>query len=114
MPAPVSLGGAISGDATAPGIEGAWTHFQLDPLGTTVEIEFDEDVDAAYATDVANWSSSGSAAVTAVQAVAEDHYRLTLSTALAPGDTLDLDAGLEDLARNAAGALSVEPVDPAD
>ena len=114
MPAPVNLGGPITGDATPPGLASAWTHYQLDPAGTTVDVEFDEDVDSAFAGDAANWSTSGAVTVSAVETIAEDHYRLVLSASLGSGETVDLAAGLEDLARNAAGALSADPVDPED
>jgi Bacterial Ig-like domain len=114
MPAPVALSGSLTGDATAPGIASAWTNRQADNNGTTVDVLFDEDVDQSFAGQWTNWGSSGGASVTAVEVLDSDHVRLTLDLALLPTETVDLSAGLEDSARNAAGSLSQVPIDPTD
>lgn len=114
MPAPAALGGTITGDSAAPALDLAWTNYQADGFGTLVEVLFSEDVDTAFVGEAANWSTSGAGTVDDVTVVAADHVRLHLDQPLLGGETVDLAAGLEDLARNAAGALSAEPIDPAD
>lgn len=114
MSAQVTLGGPITGDDTAPDIAAAWTNYQAASGGTVIEVLFTEDVDSAFAGDSANWSTTGTATVDSVTVVDLDHVQLQVSAALGSGVQVSLVAGLEDLARNAAPALSEPPVDPAD
>lgn len=115
MAATVNLGGSISGDSAAPDVEIAWVNYPLDGSGTTLDVLFTEDVDPAFAESAGNWSTSApGVTVQSAERISWDHYRLGLSAPLPSGDTLGLAAGLEDTARNPAGALSVLPVDPLD
>jgi len=112
--APLSDTGVVTGDVTPPSFSNAWTHFQLDNAGTTIEVLFSEDVDTVFSGDEALWTTTGFADVNSVAVISGDHVRLTLSQAMQPGDTLVLFAGQRDVARNPAGVLQIEPVDPQD
>jgi hypothetical protein len=110
IPAPVTLGGSVSGDVTPPAALAAFVNWRLDASGTTVEVWFTEDVDATDAGNPAAWSATGGATVSAVELLERDHYRLTLSAALGLADTLSI-TGLADPAGNAAGVLSFDPLE---
>jgi hypothetical protein len=92
----------------APSISAGVVNLWWDAAGTTVDVEFTEGIDYAYAATVGNWTTSGTATVTAAEAIGVDHVRLTLSEPLGAGD-LTLDAGLTDPAGNAAGSLAIAP-----
>lgn len=98
-----------AGDAVVPSISAGVTNLWWDAAGTTVDVEFTEGIDYAYAATVGNWTTSGTATVTAADAIGVDHVRLTLSEPLGPGDTVTLSAGLTDPAGNAAGSLVIAP-----
>ena len=91
--------------AISAGVNNLW----WDAAGTTVDVEFTEGIDYAYAATVGNWTTSGTATVTAADAIGMDHVRLTLSEALGAGETVILNAGLTDPAGNAAGTLAIAP-----
>ena len=76
------------------------------------EIELSELVQTGFATDSSNWSTSGSALVTSVEAVAADHLRLQLSAALGAQETVQIGPGLTDLAGNST--LAAQAVDPVE
>jgi len=107
---PGMLGGTVGGDATAPAIDKAFVDYRDDIVGFVVAVQFDEPVDSAFALDPANWSGSGGQSGFAVTQLNASSYRVELLLPLNGGETLDLAAGLTDLAGNAAGALSVTPV----
>lgn len=112
MPAPAPLGGSVTGDAVAPNIANAFTNYRLSPVGNIIEVLFDEDVDTAYIGAPANWSTSGIADISSVEVISSNHCILTLDFSMFAGETIDLDAGLTDVAGNVAAALSFTPVDP--
>ncbi|HIF41171.1 MAG TPA: hypothetical protein EYQ74_08740 [Planctomycetes bacterium] len=112
--APLTAGGSVTGDVTAPDMDVAWTHYALDNAGTTVEVLFNEDVDSLFCGDETNWSTTGAASVSSVTVLSADHVRLSLSQALQVGDSLVLAAGQQDVARNQAGTLQAQPIDPQD
>ena len=114
MGTPITLGGPLTGDSQAPDISMAWTNYQEDTSGQTIDVLFDEHVDTSFAGTLANWSTDGVASVQAVEVIAADHVRLSLDVQLVPGDSVQLADGLEDLAQNAAGALSAVPIDPTE
>ena len=114
MPAPVGLAGTISGDAIAPMIESAFANRRVDPFGGVIDVKFDEDVDQAYIGNNLNWGTDGSSFVQSVTVMGSNHVRLTLDWPLLPGEKVELDAGLEDLAGNASGALDYAPIDPSE
>ena len=74
----------------------------------------DEDVDESYSGNAGNWGTDGTSIVQSVEVMGPQHVRLTLDWPLQPGERIELDAGLEDLAGNAAGALDYEPIDPTE
>jgi len=106
----VVVGGVVNGDSTPPAVASSFVNLRLDPSGTVVDVLFDEDVDEAFVETVTNWSASGAQAIVSVTLVDPDHARVVLATPLGALDTLDLVVGLEDLARNAAGALVATPI----
>lgn len=108
--APVTLGGAVSGDSTAPSALASFVNWRLDASGTTVDVWFDEHVDAAVAGLAASWSATGGATVSAVEMLERDHYRLTLSAALGASDTLSI-TSLDDPALNTSGTLVFDPAE---
>ena len=112
--APLTAGGSVSGDISAPDLDVAWTHYALDNAGTTVEVLFNEDVDSLFCGDEFNWSTTGAASVSSVTVLSADHVRLSLSQALQVGDSVVLAAGQRDVARNQAGTLQAQPIDPQD
>jgi hypothetical protein len=111
---PLTAGGSVSGDTSAPAINTAWTHYALDNAGTTVEVLFSEDVDTLFCGDEVNWSTTGAARVNSVTVMSADHVRLSLSQALQVSDAIILVAGQQDVARNQAGTLQAQPIDPQD
>ena len=110
----MTAGGSVSGDISAPDLDVAWTHYALDNAGTTVEVLFNEDVDSLFCGDEFNWSTTGAASVSSVTVLSADHVRLSLSQALQVGDSVVLAAGQRDVARNQAGTLQAQPIDPQD
>jgi hypothetical protein len=112
--APLTAGGSVSGDVSAPDVDLAWTHYALDNAGTTIEVLFSEDVDTLFCGDEINWSTTGAASVSSVTVLSADHVRLSLSQPLQAGDSIVLAAGQRDVARNQAGTLQTQPIDPQD
>lgn len=112
--APLTANGSVAGDVSAPSLSAAWTHYAFDNAGTSIEILFSEDVDTLFSGDETRWSTSGAASVDSVTVLSADHVRLSLSQALQAGDSLVLAAGQQDVARNQAGSLQIQPVDPQD
>jgi hypothetical protein len=108
MNPPASLAGSVSGDTTPPDFGAAFVNFAASSLGTAIDVLFDEDVDAAFASDPLNWSITGGAAVTQAQSLSGSHWRLTLSQPHVPGETLSV-TGLPDVAGNASGLISIQP-----
>ncbi|MEZ6014202.1 MAG: Ig-like domain-containing protein [Planctomycetota bacterium] len=107
---PLSLGGLVGGDSIAPAISGAFVNLMADPTGATIDVEFSEAVETVFSGQVSNWSTTGAATVTAVDVLAGDHVRVTLSAALGASEELVLAAGLTDRSGNSvATTLSVEP-----
>jgi hypothetical protein len=105
---PANLGGPVVGDTTPPDFADAFVNLRQDTLGAVVDVRFDEDVDAAFVTDTAQWTVSGGQAVTAVEWIDDDVVRLTLSAPLSGGQTLQLNQ-LPDRAGNTSGAISIPP-----
>lgn len=114
MPVAVTLAGTVSGDSAAPGINSAFANYRESSLGNVIDVCFDEEVDQAFIGERINWSTDGLAGVDSVEVMGPCHVRLTLNFAMAPGDMIELASGLEDLAHNQAGGLSVAPVDPTE
>jgi hypothetical protein len=108
----LSLGGIVGGDAVAPTLSNAFVNAQVDATGRTVDVELSEAVAVAFAGQVFNWSTNGSALVTGVEMIGADHVRLTLDVALGATDEIVVAAGLIDLAGNAAPlAQSIDPTE---
>jgi len=106
---PTPSAAVANGDAVTPTINAGVSNLWWDAAGTTVDVEFSEGIDYAFAATPGNWSTSGSATVTAAEAIGVDHVRLTLSEALGAGETVILNAGLADPAGNTAGSLAIAP-----
>jgi hypothetical protein len=105
----VNLPGTIGGDiATAPMLDSAFVNVRESVLGRTIDVLFTEDVDTTYAGDEANWTASGGQTVMSASMISGRQVRLTLDAALAPADTVDI-LNLEDLAKNLAAMITVDP-----
>ena len=65
-----------------PGFSKAYVNWRADPSGKLVEVLFTEDVDLAFASNAANWSTSGGPSVASIAIRERNHYRVTLSSAL--------------------------------
>jgi hypothetical protein len=106
---PANIGGAVTGDLTAPAFSNAFANYREDAGGLVIDVRFDEDVDPFYANDLLSWSGSGGQSVLGVVTLDGRTFRLTLDLPLAGGETLDhLD--LYDLAGNGTGPISFGPV----
>ena len=91
----------VSGETTAPTVSGAEQNRTLDPTGTTVDVRMSEDVDAATAETLANWTASGGQTVlTATRLAGEDLVRLEFDAAMVPGDVTLSAQNVRDLAGN--------------
>ena len=109
MSAPVATTGAVSGDTTAPTIASSFVNWQLDSAGLTVDVRFSEDVLSSAASNSANWSTNGSATVSSVTRLDDNHYRVTLSAALGASELVRV-VSISDPAGNAVGGtLSSDP-----
>jgi len=103
MPAPVVLGGSITGDTTTPpGVVSAFVNYHEDSFGLLVDVLFDEAPDETFITNPFSWSvTSGSGQVVlGVVQIDEDEYRVALSAALGSGQELEIATGMPDLAGN--------------
>jgi hypothetical protein len=99
-----------SGDSSAPTMVSAFANYAADASGAMVDVLFDEDVNVTRAEDETNWSTTGTATVVFVERVSAKHYRVTLSEALAAGDSLRANT-MRDATGNQSGLLSVNPVE---
>ena len=110
MASPVTLGGSVTGDTTAPGIASAFVNWRVDPTGKTIDVLFDEDVDETFSGVLGNWSASGGPSVVSLDFLEDDHVRVVLSSAL--GSSATVTAGyVEDPAANFATSISIDPVE---
>ncbi|MFT5830571.1 MAG: hypothetical protein ACI9D0_001157 [Bacteroidia bacterium] len=100
--------GAVSGDASAPALLDAFVNLRADFTGRSIDVLLSEDVDPSVLVLPVAWSSTGGQSVMTVQRLQGDVYRVSLLTAPAPGDQLTILPGIEDLAGNAAGSVSVD------
>jgi len=111
MAASVSTTGAVTGDVSMPSIASSFVNWAVDATGATLDVGFSEDVVAAGAGALANWSTSGTASVSAVQYLNHNHYRVTLAAPLGASQLL-LVVGVSDPAGNAVGGtLSSNPLE---
>ena len=104
-----NLAGLCTGDTTAPDFAESFPNLRANGSGLMVDIRFSEDVDAAFASNVANYSSDGGQMVSAVTVLRADVVRLTLDSAMTSGDQIDVN-GLLDPAGNVSAAISTIPV----
>lgn len=105
----VSLGGAVTGDTTAPGISAAFVNWRADEQGQVVDVLFSEEVQGAFVGNAGNWTAGGGAATLDVQVLERDAVRIFLSAPLGGGQSLTLAGGLSDPAGNTAGVLVFTP-----
>jgi hypothetical protein len=110
MSPPASIGGSVTGDLTAPAFAAAFTNVRADATGIAVDVRFSEDVRANFITTTSNWTVSGGQTVDAVELLTASYCRLSLSSAMATGETLGLTA-LPDMAGNLSGAIAIVPHD---
>lgn len=110
MAATINVGGSVSGDSTAPTLADAFVNWREDGTGQTVDVRFSEDVSTSFAGDFTNWTVSGGNTVTAATVLERDHVRLELGAPLGASQTIGI-TGIADVAKNAAGALSIDPVE---
>ena len=100
----------VAGDASAPTTMDAFVNVLLDPTGTMVEVQFDEDMDATTTMETANWSGSNSQTATAVTQLDGSRYRVTFSAAIGAADTIDVMTPT-DRAGNIGATINVDPAE---
>jgi len=110
MAAALTVGGTAIGDSLAPSFSRSFVNWRLDEGGAVVDVLFSEDVDAAFAGNVANWTASGGITVVLAELRERNHFRLTLSGPLALAGTLQMNA-LPDVAGNVSGAIATNPAE---
>lgn len=110
MPSLVSLNGAVTGDVTPPTFSNAFVDLRVDATGRTIDVLFDEDVDATWAQNAANWTVSGGPTVTSVTMLSGKHARLVATGAIGASATVDL-VNQPDLAGNVSSALAIDPTE---
>ncbi|MFT4539011.1 MAG: hypothetical protein ACI841_002565 [Planctomycetota bacterium] len=102
------VGAATAGDSTAPSISSSFVNLREDDGGTMIDVLFSEDVDQSYVGDYTNWSTDGTAVVTAAEIVSPRHVRLTLDLAMDSADVIEITA-VDDMGLNASGDLTSDP-----
>lgn len=100
--------GSVSGDATTPSLVEAFVNYREDFTGRSIDVRVSEDVSPLLLSLPVAWTSTGGQSVMTVSVLQGDVYRVTFLSTLSPGDQLQVMAGVEDLAGNAAGALTVD------
>jgi hypothetical protein len=95
----------VAGDAAAPVVASVVQNRSVDDSGSTVDVNFDEDVDETDAENTANWSSSnGQNIVSATLQPSANVVRLVFDAPLVPSIDTVVCASISDLAGNAAGS----------
>jgi hypothetical protein len=105
-----AFSGTCVGDTIAPAISGAFVNYRADFSGAVIEVSFTEDVDPSFCCDPMNWDSSGGVFVADVEPGDGNSCTLYLLQPFVGGQSLELSAGLSDMASNTAGALSFTPL----
>ena len=101
------LAGNVAGDSAPPATARAFVDWRANAAGRVVRVEVDEPLTAAAASPLA-WSAPGGVIVQQVVALGDRRFRITLSGALAPSDSLTLHAPT-DLAGNVGADLDIDP-----
>lgn len=105
----------VSGEATPPAISAATQNRNLDSSGRTLDVAFDESLEATSAETTGNYTLSGGQNVTTATLLPNGTtVRLALDAYVLPGtDTLDV-SGVEDLAGNPMAAVVARAVASSD
>lgn len=109
--APMTGSALPAGDSVTPEIVAAFVNLEAASNGTTIDVQFSEDVNTLFALVGGNWTVSTGETITAAEAFGSDHVRLQLSGPIGSAATLTLGAGLTDSAGNEAPDLVVDPVE---
>jgi hypothetical protein len=116
----VTVGGTVTGDGTAPSVLAVTQNTAVDPLGSTVDIAFDEVIDPADVGQIGNYVATvagggGSQfAVWAAPVGAGDVIRVTFAIPVTPGqDSIEV-RNLADLAGNALASIPGLAISPDD
>jgi hypothetical protein len=110
MPSAVQTPGVVSGDTAPPTFKNAFVNWVVDPSGRTIDVLFSEDVNQTYAAMTTHWTCSGNQGVVGVTLLERNHARLALTSILSAAQTVSI-TGLPDLAGNAAGLLTIDPLE---
>jgi hypothetical protein len=108
-----TFSGSVAGDAAAPTVLLAIQRRNLDNLGRTLDVRFDEDLDEASAETLVNWGVTGLNVLTA-ELVSTRIVRLRVDDAAIPGDATIAISGLEDLAGNVIAAVAAQSFTSSD
>lgn len=95
-----------SGDASLPAILSAVQNRNVDPSGKTLDVTFGEDVDQSTAENLAHWSVSGAAVLSAQRQAGFEVVRLALDQPAVPGLATLGASGVTDLAGNVMAAVA--------
>jgi hypothetical protein len=110
MPATIAVGGAVTGDTTAPAIASSFVDWHDDANGLVVDVLFSEDVDTSWTTNAANWTASGSQTISSVTMPERNHARVVLGSALSAAQTLSVST-VPDVANNVSAMLTTDPIE---
>lgn len=100
----------VAGDSTAPSSAVGFINVKSDGTGATVDVLFEENMDASITTTIGNWSGSGGQSAISVTQLNSSLYRVEFDAAIAPVDTLDV-LTPTDSANNEGGTITVAPVE---
>lgn len=97
---PITPAGTVGGDVTPPSIVAGFMNLREAPNATVVDVLFSEAVDSLFVDFPAAWGTDGAASVIDTTVISTNHVRLTLDVPLVAGESVDITAGLPDLANN--------------
>ncbi len=110
MPATIVVGGAVTGDTTAPSIGSSFVNWHDDANGLVVDVLFSEDVDTSWTSNTANWTASGGQTISSVTMPERNHARVVLGSALTAAQTLSINT-VPDVANNVSALLTADPIE---
>ncbi len=99
-----------TGDTTAPALESAFVNRRVDASGRTVDVSFNEDVQASSVATVLAWSASGGQGVLSATRLGNRAVRLEFDSDLGASTTLTAIEVL-DAAGNSLLGASIDPLD---
>jgi hypothetical protein len=103
----------VIGDSTAPAFtanERAFLNLNVDALGYTIDVQFEEAVEETFVETIGNWTTSGSTVISSATLISPTVVRIVTVAQIGTSETLDI-TGVLDVSGNASGALSSNPLE---